>query len=424
MISSHADAVQVQIYSNLVDLRQLVAEWDELLAQYSPATTFSSWEWLSSWWDNFAADQQLLVIAFRAPDYHLIGIAPLAITKNKLTPGRRLRILRLMGDGTGDSDNLDLPVRPGCEGIVARALLNHLLERQNSWDICQLNTLPPTSWLGDILFALAAKEGCRAYQYRRAASAIRLPPTWHEYLQTLSREDQKNLTRYRRRLEKHFQVNIYRCREQGELPRILEAMFCLHQARWETAGEVGSFVSAARRKFYYQLSRELMSKKLLELWVLELNQEIASVQYAFRFGESVFQLQEGNDPARSSDRVGFILRGHVLKELIAEGVRVYDFLGGEPGYKARWGATQSYYRDLHFAPRFSYGGAVLWSIHHAAATKKWLRAHLPSSIWGFLHGVNLAAQRQPGENSRAATAQIASAHPSLDRAKQMSTADD
>ena len=406
MMPSAVDSVQIETYRNLEELRQLVPEWEKLLAAYPPATVFSSWEWLSSWWQNFAADQQLLVLAFRTPDSQLIGIAPLAIGRKKVAPGVLVRVLRLMGDGSGDSDNLDLLVRPGFEQIVARALLNQLRRQKTSWDICQLNTLPPNSSLAGGLFTLAAQHGWVGFEYRRAASAIHLPATWDEYLQKLSSEDQKNLTRYRRRLEKRYQVNIYRCSQESELPRVLDAMFRLHQARWQGAGELGSFGSEARRNFYYQLSRELLSRRSLELWVLELNGEITSAQYAFRFNHSVFQLQEGNDPARSSDRVGFILRGHVLKELIGEGVRVYDFLGGEPGYKARWGATLSHYRDLHFAPRFSYGGAVLWCTHNAASAKKWLRVHLPSPAWTTLHKLNLALRRQPsGQHDRAASAQ-------------------
>jgi len=86
--------------------------------------------------------------------------------------------------------------------------------------------------------------------------------------------------------------------------------------------------------------------------------------------------------------VGFILRGEVLKQLIAEGVRLYDFLGGEPGYKARWGAKAGYYVDLDFAARFSLGAAYLRTRHKAMHTKEWLRRSLPKSAWDVLHRAN------------------------------------
>jgi len=37
-------------------------------------------------------------------------------------------------------------------------------------------------------------------------------------------------------------------------------------------------------------------------------------------------------------RVGYVLRGQLLRNLIDRGIRRYDFLGGEDESKTRWGA--------------------------------------------------------------------------------------
>src|SRR5262249_10330467 len=151
--------------------------------------------------------------------------------------------------------------------------------------------------------------------------------------------------------------------------RCLGTLFELHQARWEQAGEKGSFASVARRRFYEQLSRRLLARGWLEMWVLELNGATTAVQFAFRYKNTVYQLQEGYDPQRASDRAGFVLRGEVLKRLISEGVTIYDFLGGELSYKARWAAQAGHYRDLHFARPLSLGAVYLCSIVYAGRAK-------------------------------------------------------
>lgn len=388
---------RLETYRDLDQLRSLIPAWEQLLAEYPHSTTFSTWEWLCSWWQNFGSGQELFVVGlFEGP--RLVGLAPLSVARKKVAMGLSLRSLRFMGDGSGDSDNLDLPVRPGYEEIFARQLLRHLRQQRSLWDICELNTLPPCSSVGLVLFSLVSEQGWVRFQSRRPASSIPLPASWAEYLARLSSEDQKNLLRYSQRLGKRYRVRIYRCAQQEELPRVLDAMFRLHQARWQEKGESGSFGSAARRNFYQQLSILLLARKCLELWVLELNDEIASAQFAFRYRDTVFQLQEGNDPARSSDRVGFILRGEVLKQLIAEGVRVYDFLGGQPGYKARWGAVESYYWSFHFARKLSWGGAILWSLHSLAGLKQQLRKYSPAPIWNALHRLNLSTRRNHPAN--------------------------
>jgi CelD/BcsL family acetyltransferase involved in cellulose biosynthesis len=418
MTPASGSDLEVRAYRSLEDLTQLLPAWEDLLKAYPLSTTFSTWEWLAAWWRNFAQDkhQELLALAF-FDSGQLVALAPLSITRHR-SAGFSLRLLRLMGDGSADSDNLDLPVRPGYEAKFIRALLGYLQQHKNLWDFAQLNTLPPNSAAGQCLLGVLQSEGWKSYQFQRDASAIPLPETWDAYLQQLSGEDQKNLVRYARRLEKRYQARIYRVTGESELPRVLEALFQLHQQRWQVDGQHGTLGDRERQHFYHDLSRALLARGCLELWVLELDGVIASAQYGFRYGATVFQLQEGNDPARSSDRVGFILRGEVMKRLIAEGVKVYDFLGGSPGYKARWGAQPGHYLDLHFARPRSLGSAYLQAVHSSGHGKEWLRAHLPKSAWNVLHRLNVGMKKgtesQPPQGAAGDSAERNAVHDKKD----------
>lgn len=391
------EALTTRTIRSLDELLELSKAWDELLSQYPLATTFSSWEWLTSWWQSFGNNRQLVVFALLDADSRLIGVAPLSISREQFGGFLWLRVLRLMGDGSGDSDNLDFPVRPGFERSFAQAVLRFLEGQKREWDLFQLNTAPAGSPAIRSLVELLNTKWV-SFEYSSASSAIPLPQIWDEYLQRLSSEDRKNLDRYSRRLEKRYSTRIYRCTRESELQTSLEALFRLHQLRWENAGEPGSFTSPERRDFYGRLSRSLLERGLLELWVMELDGAIVAVQFAFRFRDKVFQLQEGYDPERASDRVGFILRGAVIKQLISERVQIYDFLGGTDPHKTRWGAQVGFYRNLHCAHSLSLGGAWLRYIHYAGRTKSWLRAVLPGSAWNALHKVNLTLRgKETGE---------------------------
>ena len=382
------EALTIRAFRSLDELPELSKAWEELLSEYPMATAFSSMEWLTSWWRSFGSGGKILVLAIFSSDSRLVGVAPLSIFRERFGGFLSLRVLRLMGDGSGDSDNLDLPVRPGFEKYLARAVLQYMEKQKQEWDLCQLNTMPPDSLVAESIVE-SLKPNWVFFEYSSVCSSIALPGAWDEYLQRLGGEDRKNLERYRRRLEKRYSIRIYRCTRESELPVCLEALFRLHQSRWQNAGEPGSFASSQRREFYHQVSRRLLGRGLLELWVIELDGAIVAVQFAFRFRNKVFQLQEGYDPERASDRVGFILRGAVIKQLISEGVQSYDFLGGTDPYKTRWGAQVGYYRSLQFAPSLSLGGAWLRSIHYASRSKSWLRTVLPESAWNSLHTINL-----------------------------------
>jgi len=395
--------LEIRAYRSLDELLTISESWEELLANYPLATTFSTPAWLGAWWRNFGNAQELLVAGFFA-NSHLVALAPFSITPVRVGKAISLRQLRLMGDGSNDSDNLDLPVRPGFEDQFAAALLGFLESERKSWDFGELNTLPPRSPGANALRQLLAQRKWLAIEKQRPASAIPLPATWAEYVAHLSSEDQKNLIRYARRLEKRYSVRIYRCNAESQLPRCLEALFAHHQARWEASGESGSFSVQERMNFYFELSSSLLAQGRLELWVLELDGAIAAVQFGFRYGRQVFQLQEGNNPKHASDRVGFILRGHVLEHLIADGVQTYDFLGGDLGYKARWGAQARIYADIHFARPLTLGNAYLRMVRTAQQSKAWLRKTLPKPAWDVLHRINVHTRRNAGKDTTSVAA--------------------
>lgn len=310
-------SLSLRVYQSLQDLEELEPQWNELVADYPPASIFCTWEWLSSWWRSFGEGRQLLVLALFDPASRLIGLAPLSVCDEPILGFVSGRLLRLMGDGSGDSDNLDLPVRRGFEEIFADRILQYLRAHPDQWDVSKLNTMPIDSPIARQLANSLGRPRWTGFEYLRNCSAVQLPPTWERYVQQLSSEDQHNLVRYRRRLEKRYSVRIYRCTREDELPVCLEALFRLHQSRWQRVGQAGTFGSGERRQLYADLSRRLLARNRLQLWAAELNGKIAAVQFAMRFADKVYQLQEGYDSEHSSDRVGFILRGAALKQLIS-----------------------------------------------------------------------------------------------------------
>jgi len=387
--------MKLQVYRNLDELEGLRAAWDELLSEYPLSSTFSTWEWLSCWWQSFGQGRQLLVLALFDEASRLVGLAPLSMSTERFGGLLPLRVLRFMGDGSGDSDNLDFPARPGFEQPFAEAVLEYLQQQKRQWDLCELNTLPADSPAARWIAECADSREWTYFEYFSKSSGITLPDTWEKYVEQLPGEDRKNLVRYERRLKKRYSTRIYRCTKEEDLPICLDALFRLHQGRWLNAGEAGSFSSPERREFYRRLSRCLLNRGWLDLWVLELNGEITAVQFAFRYRDTVFQLQEGYDHNHPSDRAGFVLRAEVLRQLITEKVRRYDFLGGEDAYKARWAALPGTYRRICLARPLTAAAMLLRSVDWAERSKNWLRARLPSSAWGLLHQVNIFVRGIP-----------------------------
>jgi CelD/BcsL family acetyltransferase involved in cellulose biosynthesis len=391
---SFAGGCTLRVCRHIRDLEALRPAWHALLNKYPLSTTFSSWEWLSCWWRAYGGHRTLLAYTLFDSTNTLVGMATFSLGVEKFWGGTRVRVLRLLGDGSYDSDNLDMPAVAGFEDVLARGVIEDLTRRSSQWDLCEFNTLPPDSPVAACLSFTAKSQGWPLVEDLTCSSAIHLPDAWEKYLAALSSEDNKNIQRYTRRLRNRYTARFYRCTQNHELPRCLDALFRLHQGRWQHAGERGTFSSSARRQFYQELSLSLLARGWLELWVLELDGEIAAVQFAFRFRDTVFQLQEGYDHLRSSDRPGYVLRAEVLRTLISEGVRTYDFLGGEDSYKARWRAERCSYRTLRCAMPYTKGAILLRMAENALAGKQWLRRNVPKSAWLLLRKLNASAQRK------------------------------
>lgn len=375
--------LSIEVYESLESLERLRPEWEALLAEYSYSTTFSTLEWLVPWWRAFGEGDRLRVLAFRDDSAALVGIAPLALT---VFPGfpAPLRLLRFMGDGSHDSDNLDLPVRCGREAQVSAALLGWMERSAKSWDFCELNTMPSNSLVGNQLLGDLSARSWKCVTSSKPQSVVEFPGSWESYVKGISSKERGKIGLRARRLEKKYRVQIRRCTEESELESCLQALFQLHAKHWQLRGLPGTLHAPARRQFYYELARALQARKRLEFWVLEADGKIVAAQFGLRHNDTVFSLQEGFDPDYSADSVGYVLRSQVLKQVISEGVRQYDFLGGTDDSKIRWGAQVKNYLNLHFARPLTRGSLHLSLKRKTADTKEWLRSHLPAGVWQTL----------------------------------------
>ena len=379
--------MEIEVYDRLEQLDNLLSDWDALLAEFPSATTFSTLEWLIPWWRAFSGNSRLRVLAARDDSRSLVGLAPLALI-NSVVLGMEMRLLRLMGDGSHDSDNLDLPVRPRCEAEFTKAVIDWLEAHGSDWDVCQFRTLPSGSPTGAQLREDLLARGWKLSLSTRPGCVVDLGESWDSYLKRLSSKERGKIGLRSRRLEKKYaDLKVWKCTNPGELECALQSLFDLHGRHWNLRGLPGTLHSQARRQFYRELAQSLLARERLEFWILELEGKITAAQFGLRHADTVFSLQEGFDPDYATDSVGYVLRSQVLENLIADGVRKYDFLGGYDDSKLRWGAEVRTYINLEFARPRTLGSFYLSARDKRAQTKEWLRQRLPASVWQTLKRV-------------------------------------
>jgi CelD/BcsL family acetyltransferase involved in cellulose biosynthesis len=386
-MSGKPAAIRVDTYDSWPSLTELLPAWEEILAENPALSIFSTPEWLGSWWEAFGRNRKLAILAFSETTGKLLGLVPLYWETSRHPLFGRLKQLRLLGDGSLDSDNLDLILRPGSESVCVAELLRWI-ERQAKGAVCRLNTLPGYSLSGHALSEQLASRGWPVRQAHSPNSVIPLPAKWESYVESLSPKF-RQLIRRCARLMSQRNIRLRRCESARELPQMLNTLFSLHQKRWTSVNEPGSFVSVERRNFYHRMAKAFLERGWLELWTLEFDGKPVAAQMNFRYRQTVYALQEGFDPELAVHQIGYVLRAGMLERFIRLGITHYDFLGGLSETKRRWGARPGTYLNFSFAAPWSIAGCYLALDKSAARSKEWLRQHLPRPAWDILHRAKL-----------------------------------
>ena len=375
------DVTGLRVFDTWESASSLREPWNRLVGASRSCTIFLTWEWLRAWARTHSATTLHLLACFEGQE--LVGALPLYVTTYSRA---RLqgRLLRVIGDGSGDSDNLDLLAQPGYEQKVAQTVVRSLEAARDRWDILQLSRVPAESVLLEQLQQAMTAHGWRMETVREPRQVVRLPETWERYYAALPAGVRERIGRGGRGLQKRSTISFRRCEHPRELSWFLEELFRLHTLRWEQKHDPGAFSDFRRRDFYYQVAAEMLESRRLELSLLLADGRALAAEFGLLYGNTYSMLQSGFDPGCARHSPGVVLRAWILERLIRQGVRNYDFLCNDAEYMQRWRAEWLEYCTIRCARPGSRGAMWLELGPLAVRSKEWMRRHLPHSLFAAL----------------------------------------
>lgn len=304
----------VAIVNDEAGLSVLEPEWHDLWERDPAATPFQSPAWLVPWVRTFAGPDWLVATMRRRG--RLMAVLPLFCVDD--VHGRRL-----MSMGAGISDYGDGVFDPevGCEEA------SMLITALRDWHAIELLQVP----LESPLLRAPAPEGWS--DCRRSAEPCPVMP-----LPTvLSRHMRQNLRYYRRRVERSGIEHASTSSGDAALT-LLEGLFALHGARWQTRGSPGVLAEDKIRSFHRQAVPALADAGLLRMHVLHRRGMPVAVGYILTAKVRAYDYITGFNPDLAALGLGTVLIGCTIEAAVEEGAREFDFLRGREDYKYRWGA--------------------------------------------------------------------------------------
>ena len=324
---------------NESELQRLKTGWEALLRDSASDTVFLTWEWATAWWSIYASPDEFRMLAAFDGEGVLRGLVPFR-RQTVRRFGLSFETIVFAGDTTNDSDYLDFIISAGYEKPVLEAFHAYWRQAMPRGTLLVLNEIPDRSPNLDILRDLAGSQKLLWKETAVPCASVHLPSRWEDYLGILKPRFRTKIRSVLRELESRPDVRFGFCETPEQVQRMLPVLFDLHTRRWGAEGKPGVFGWDRKRQFYSDLSPRMLERGWLRFSWLEWNGRILACQFGFAYREVYFLLQEGYEPASEHWHLGIGLRAWSIREFLKQGLREYDFLGGQlRRHRTDWGAT-------------------------------------------------------------------------------------
>jgi CelD/BcsL family acetyltransferase involved in cellulose biosynthesis len=282
---------------------------------------FATPGWIEAWWGAFGRGEPLILAPRRGGT--LLGAAALTVSGGTARP---------IGDPEV-CDHFDVAAAPGSGAGLLEALRRDL--RPRGVGILDLVRVRPDSIAAEELVPAARRLGWPVdFEPADTAMELDLPASWEAYLETLPAKPRHELKRKLRRLEGAGSFRLRRARTPEESERALSEFLRLFRSG---RPDKARFMTPRMARFFAALAAELLREERLDLWALEVNGEAASVAFCFRHGRRVLLYNNAYDERFRPLSAGLLVKALSIRESIAAGFAVYDFLRGRERYKRHLG---------------------------------------------------------------------------------------
>ncbi len=315
--------------------RELEGVW----APWSSGQRLRSPQWAKWWWEHYAEGRdRLFLLQVQDPSGACVGLLPWYRRRHPWLGW----VLRSLGDREVATDHGDLVLDPRWAGPAIATLAQGLIQHargvarkgQPVWDLIHLEGVPCGAchllWLVSRLLTQGMEVWYRPDQ---GLWQLSLPSNWQDYLALVSKNRRKKLRRLSREFFQPGRVQLVEAHDEKTLWKVFDHLVCLHQKRWQSAGQKGCFASPRFLQFHKQVLRHWVPQGSARVFVLHVDGKPVAAEYQLRDTKALLLYQGGMDPEASACSPGKLALIHTLQWAMEQGYELVDFLRGDEPYK-------------------------------------------------------------------------------------------
>mgnify|MGYP001558627784 FL=1 len=333
--------VTTTVLTHETDFDALAEEWDALVsASCQHGVFFLRWHWNRVWWRMYApSHSELFLIACRDQSGRLVGLAPLYRHARSVHGLFTVQQICFIGTGTKlkVSEHLDIIARSGYQHPVGQAVAASI-QRDPTWQRLWLWGVHANSPVFPH-FMKVFGEAATAFPCDRL-SYVATHADWATVKLGLGSNLRTNIDRYIRRIQKDYTCQFLRVRTPEQLEEFMDSFVQLHQERWQSKGEPGSFALPNRKAFMQETVRDAFRCDRARLWMLFLDGQCVAALQAFVDRGVAHYFQGGFKSGYDKHHLGSVMLALAVQDCVqAEDVDEFDFMGGGATYKDHWTKT-------------------------------------------------------------------------------------
>jgi CelD/BcsL family acetyltransferase involved in cellulose biosynthesis len=335
------------------------AEW-EALAQRVDAPPFLRPGWLAAWWAAFGHGSLEIVVLRR--EGRMAAVLPLS---------RRLGVLRSptnwhqpsYGAVAADEDarrELALELLGGAR----RPLALRLLDAEAS--DCEA-----------FLAAAGPARGVVCTRVQQRSPYLDIAGDWETYVRRAMNSSRRaDMRRRQRRLAEAGEVRTRFEEAWDGLDARLTDVLALEASGWKKEAGTAIVCHPATEVFYREIANWAAARGWLRLAFLDLDGRPIAAELMLEHAGVMYGLKGGYAVGLREFGIGHHLRGEVLAQCFARGLRRLDFLGGESPAKRVWTRTARDLVAIEFFPRSTAGVVGVASYRYGRPVAKRTRSYV------------------------------------------------
>ena len=330
------------------DLASLFAQ-PELWNRLAGGVPFRETSWLATWWQHFGGDREPFVLVARDRDQVVRGILPLYFDHHASG-----RTLRMVGDGVAFSDYVSILCEKEHSHDVAVAMGTFLADSnsgENHWNLIDIDGVVVDDAAMITLANTLMKLGGTVHAQSRMHTWFRpVKENWEEHLKLFSKTQRRKMRRWSEKVDKIDGLAKHNVTSADQVGTTLDSLIELHQRRWASVGEPGSFADPKFRSFIHDCVADFYVRGRLHLPTLTYDDAIISGELHFIGGDQrLYCYSSGYDIDQAELEPGRILVVETLLDLYRNNWAGIDFLRGDEPYKKRMSAEATRVLRLRIA---------------------------------------------------------------------------